>query len=297
MRVISSALAAELASGTTTLCRCWKALRRDGVVFGFTDHDRDLTFGSITFQAQTGLEASEAESALGLAVGGGEVSGALVADAISEGDIASGLWDGAALETWLVDWRDVTRRLLLDTGQIGDISRRGESFTAEIRSLAHLFDQEQGRRYQALCSAELGDTRCTVSLNAASRRLVTAVASVVDPSTLSILSAPAFSVGVFAGGTAQWIGGANDGVRLSIMSHARVGNQEVIALWGPPAQGLFAGQSITLTVGCDKRFQTCCSRFNNGQNFRGFPHIPGNDFAMGYVRQGEAGLDGSALVA
>jgi uncharacterized phage protein (TIGR02218 family) len=296
MRIIPPDLAAELASGTTTFCRCWKAIRRDGVAFGFTDHDRDLTFNSITFQAQSGLEASEAESALGLAVGGGEVSGALVADAIREEDIAAGLWDGAAIETWLVDWRDVTRRLLLDTGQIGDISRRGESFTAEIRSLAHLFDQEQGRRYQALCSAELGDTRCTVALNAASRRVVVQIISVVDPSSFSVALLTAFGVGAFTGGTVKRIGGIGDGLSLPIMSHTRVGNQDVIALWAPPAQALTPGQSVALTVGCDKRFETCCNRFNNGQNFRGFPHIPGNDFAMGYARQGEVGLDGSALI-
>jgi uncharacterized phage protein (TIGR02218 family) len=296
MRIIPPGLAAELASGSTTLCRCWKAIRRDGIAFGFTDHDRDLTFGSISFLAQTGLEASEAESALGLAVGGGEVSGALVADAIREDDIAAGLWDGAAIETWLVDWRDVTRRFLLDTGQIGDISRRGNSFTGEVRSLAHLFDQEKGRRYQALCSAELGDIRCTVSVVTTSRRAVREVVSVPEPSSFSTVSGPAFAVGAFTGGTAHWIGGGSDGVILPVMSHTRVGTQDIIALWAPPVHPLAVGQSIALTVGCDKRFATCRDSFNNVQNFRGFPHIPGNDFAMGYARQGEAGLDGSALV-
>ena len=29
---------------------------------------------------------------------------------------------------------------------------------------------------------------------------------------------------------------------------------------------------------CDKRWRTCVDAFGNGANFRGFPHIPGDDF-------------------
>ncbi len=125
MRSLPDGLAAEFASGATTLCRCWRALRRDGRRFGFTDHDRDLVFDGTTFQASSGLEASEAESLLGLAVGGGEIAGALSAESVSEADIEDGAWDGATVETWLVDWRDTTRRMLLDAGAIGEIRRQG----------------------------------------------------------------------------------------------------------------------------------------------------------------------------
>ena len=81
MRTIPSALADHLDGGVTTLARCWKLTRRDGATFGFTDHDRDLAFAGTTFEARTGLEAAEASAELGFAVGGGEVSGALVSAA------------------------------------------------------------------------------------------------------------------------------------------------------------------------------------------------------------------------
>ena len=42
MRTIPPNLAAHLTDGATTLCHCWKLIRRDGTTFGFTDHDRDL---------------------------------------------------------------------------------------------------------------------------------------------------------------------------------------------------------------------------------------------------------------
>jgi hypothetical protein len=31
---------------------------------------------------------------------------------------------------------------------------------------------------------------------------------------------------------------------------------------------------------CDKRWETCVGRFGNGLNFRGFPHVPGDDFLL-----------------
>ena len=40
--------------------------------------------------------------------------------------------------------------------------------------------------------------------------------------------------------------------------------------------------------------QTCRDRFDNVVNFRGFPHIPGNDFVISYPVQGEPGNDGKS---
>ncbi|WP_147027552.1 baseplate hub domain-containing protein, partial [Methylobacterium oxalidis] len=75
MRDLSPALAARLASGATTLCQCWSLARRDGLVLGFTDHDRDLAFGGLTYAARSGLAAAEASRELGFAVSGGDVAG------------------------------------------------------------------------------------------------------------------------------------------------------------------------------------------------------------------------------
>ena len=44
MKTLPAALDAHLATGATTLCWCWRLTRRDGIRFGFTDHDRDVVF-------------------------------------------------------------------------------------------------------------------------------------------------------------------------------------------------------------------------------------------------------------
>ena len=86
MRSLPPGLAAHLGGGVTTLCRCWRLTRRDGLVQGFTDHDRDLAFEGTEFRAGAGLDAAEAATELGFAVGGGEVSGALVSAGITDVD-------------------------------------------------------------------------------------------------------------------------------------------------------------------------------------------------------------------
>ena len=38
---------------------------------------------------------------------------------------------------------------------------------------------------------------------------------------------------------------------------------------------------MRLVAGCPKTFAACTAKFANGVNFRGFPHLPGNDFTFG----------------
>src|SRR5712691_5337210 len=136
MRNISTALQVKLDSGVTTLCRCWRIVRRDGVVQGFTDHDEDVTLGSLTCHAGTGLTGSEATSKLGLAVAGSEISGALASDALTEADLAAGRYDAATIETFLVDWSEPELNILLAKGILGEVRREGQAFAAEVRGLA-----------------------------------------------------------------------------------------------------------------------------------------------------------------
>src|SRR5688500_11349549 len=99
MRSVLPALQAQLDSGATTLARCWIVTRRDGVVLGFTDHDCDLTIGSVVCRAATGFTASEATSRFDLAVDGAEISGAFSDDTLSEADLSAGRYDAAEVAT------------------------------------------------------------------------------------------------------------------------------------------------------------------------------------------------------
>jgi uncharacterized phage protein (TIGR02218 family) len=68
-----------------------------------------------------------------------------------------------------------------------------------------------------------------------------------------------------------------------------------LSLWQVAPNPIEAGDTFTVSAGCDKRFETCREKFANALNFRGFPHMPGNDFVAGYALPGEPGHDGSSV--
>ncbi|KQT58161.1 beta tubulin [Methylobacterium sp. Leaf456] len=295
MRAIPAALAARLEGGATTLCRCWALHRRDGVSFGFTDHDRDLSFGGLTYEARTGLEAAEASVELGFAVGGGEVAGALTSTGLNEADVAAGLYDGAGIESWLVDWTTPEARLLLDVASLGELRRAGGAFVAELRGLMHRLDMPTGRTFRATCDADLGDARCRIDLTDPRYRTTGTVLAVPEPSRLGVTLAASFAPGWFSGGRLTWTGGVNAGSTADLRAESRDGASMLLDLWEPPPRPVVSGDAFRLTAGCDKRLATCRDRFANAINFQGFPHMPGNDFVLRGVEGGSARLDGASL--
>jgi uncharacterized phage protein (TIGR02218 family) len=291
MREIPEGLAAHLQQGATTLCRCWSLTRRDGVVLGFTDHDRALAFDEIGFAAVTGLEAAESASELGFAIGGGEVAGAFAATGLNEADLARGLYDDARVSVWLVNWADVEQRMLLEVGFVGEVKRGDSGFTAEVRGLAKAFDEERGRLYMRACSADLGDARCGVAV----APVEGTVASSDGRIGLTATTLSAYVDGHFTGGRLVFTGGGNIGFATEIKRHAARDGEVAFQLWQAAPQPIVPGDAFTVTPGCDKSFATCRTKFANGINFRGFPHIPGNDFIIGGVRPGDGLLDGGSL--
>ncbi|HZH12455.1 MAG TPA: DUF2163 domain-containing protein [Microvirga sp.] len=294
MRSIPSNLAAHMAEGATSLCHCWKLIRRDGTSFGFTDHDRDLAFGGTLFAARSGLEAAEATAELGFVVGGGEVSGALMSAGLTEDDISSGLYDDASVETWLVNWADVEERLLLDIGTIGEIRRADGSFVAEVRGLMHRYDEERGRLFRATCSADLGDAKCGINLGSTAYS-DTGTVTRTDGFLGIAASGIGFSDGWCTGGKLTWTNGSNAGLSVEVKVHRAINGTDEFDLWQRAPQEIRVGDGFRVTAGCDKTHATCRRKFRNVPNFRGFPHMPGNDFIIRMPQQGEAGLDGGSL--
>jgi uncharacterized phage protein (TIGR02218 family) len=296
MRSIPSALQAKLDSGVTTLCRCWIITRNDGVTQGFTEHDEDVVLGDVTCRAGSGLTGSEATAKLGMAVDGSEMSGALSDDSLNEDDLAAGRYDAAGVELWLVDWSEPNLRVLLAKGSLGEVRREGTAFAAEMRGLSQRLAENSGRLFTATCAADLGDARCTVDLtNAAYHGSGTVLAlSAVSAFTASGLEA--FDDGWFTGGKFTFTGGGNAGLAMEVKIHGNSAGAVSFTLWQAMAQPIATGDTFTVTAGCDKRFATCHDRFNNAVNFRGFSHIPGNDFVISYPVQGQPGNDGSSRV-
>jgi uncharacterized phage protein (TIGR02218 family) len=295
MRPIPPDFAAALASTVTTLCHCWRLTRRDGVVQGFTDHDRDISFSGVTFAAASGFEASDTEATLGLSIGGGEVSGALSSDVLSEDDLANGVWDGASVEIWLVNWNAIDQRVLLDIATIGEVRRSEFAFTAELRSAASFLDQETGLLFQRLCSADLGDARCRVAVTAPDFACDGTVLAGATPIGFAAALARTYEAGFFSGGKLTFTSGGNSGASRQVKDHTLLGTNVSFLLWTPLARPVAAGDAFTVSAGCDKTLTTCRYKFNNLANHRGFPHIPGNDIIISYPNSNDPIFDGGSL--
>lgn len=287
MKSFSAALAAHLATGVTTLAICWRLQRGDGTALGFTDHDRTIAFDGLAYEPASGLDASDAVAHAGLQVGGLEVAGALRSDRLSADDLAAGLYDNARVETWLVNWADPSQRHLMRVGAIGEVRRDDGAFSAEIRSLAHRLDQPQGRLFRFTCDADLGDGRCGVALSAWT---ASGTATTTDGSRRIRAAALSGSTdGLFSGGLLTFQSGANAGRGIEVARHQAAADGAVLELWLPAPRPIAVGDAFTVSAGCDKRFATCRDRFANAANFRGFPHMPGNDFALSHAASGGSG--------
>jgi len=160
MRAVPDLLAERMESGAASLCHVWILTRTDGVRLGFTDHDQDLTVAGVLCSAASGWTGGAAQSGLGFVPGSLSAEGALDSDAIDEGDIAAGLYDGARLEQRRVDWSSPELEVLIWRGQISRLVRQGEHLMAEIEGPLAALDRVVGRTFGRLCDADLGDRRC-----------------------------------------------------------------------------------------------------------------------------------------
>jgi uncharacterized phage protein (TIGR02218 family) len=288
-------LAAHVSLEVTTVCHCWRLTRRDGHVAGYTDHDRALTIGATLYAPQTGLAASEARHPLGLAVDAVDVEGALSSDDISEEDISAGLYDGATVETFLVNWRQPDDFVLLRKATVGKITRTDGRFVAELESLVHTLDRPGGRHVSRSCDAELGDARCGFDPDNPDFTGAGMVEAFEATSTLVVSGLDGFAAGWFTHGVVTWTAGANEGRSERVEEHRRDATGTTLVL--RPRAGLLVAERdpFSVVAGCDKAFATCKAKFANVLNFRGFPHLPGNDAAYGYVVDG-GNFDGGPVV-
>jgi uncharacterized phage protein (TIGR02218 family) len=283
----------HLKTGLTTLCRCWAVTRKDGRVFGFTDHDHDLEFEGLTFKADTGLTASALQQVTGLAVDNSEAVGALSDASVTEEDIAAGRFDDASITYWQVNWQNHEEREVQFSGSMGEIKRADGAFYAELRGASEALNKPLGRVYQKPCSAVLGDSKCKLDLSDPEFSAMVVVEQVENGRVFRFGSLAAYDARWFERGKFSLTSGDAAGLGGMIKNDLIVDGVRVIELWEEIKIAIAVGDQVTLTAGCDKRYLTCGSKFENLLNYRGFPHIPGEDWLMAYPSEGGANDGGS----
>lgn len=288
-----SALIDHLQGKVTHVCRCWAVTRRDGRIFGFTDHDQPLNFEGITFRADSGMTARALEQVMGLAVDNSEAVGALSDISVTEDDIVAGRFDGAGVKAWLVCWDDVAVRELQFAGSIGELKRADGAFHAELRGLSQALNRPSGRIYQQDCRAILGDAACKLDLEQPAYRGEFPISALDKNRVFRFGPLPEYEQRWFEKGRLEVTSGAGEGLTALIKNDRLEDGQRVIELWEELRASILPGDTVLLEVGCDKRKVTCQSKFFNLLNFRGFPHIPGEDWLTSYPTSGGQNDGGS----
>lgn len=257
----------------TSIALCWRIERRDGAGVALTSHDAPILRDGVRYDPAPGVTPAAVSRSLGLEPHSGEMAGALSSDALSAEDLALGRWNGASVRLSAIDWNDPAgEAIALLAGELGEVAVDGERFSAELIGAAARLEAPVCPSTSPECRAELGDKKCRVDLAGRTR-----VAMVVEANNGELRLDQAVG-DAFLLGRLRYLRGANCGMATTVL--AITGDR--VQVRDLPRAPVEAGCRVELREGCDKRFETCVSRFGNAANFRGEPHLPGNDLLTRY---------------
>ncbi|NUR45288.1 MAG: DUF2163 domain-containing protein [Sphingomonas sp.] len=257
----------------TSMALCWRLERPDGAGIALTSHELPVISAGTRFDPNPGVVPAAITRSLGLEPDAGELTGALSSDGLDDRDLALGRWDGSTMVLTAVDWNNpAAEPVSLLAGELGSVGIDGKSFTADLHGAAARLEGPVCPATSAECRASFGDKQCRVDL--AGRTIAAKVVTSSD----GALTLDREVDDRFVLGRLRYMSGANCGRT----SHIIFVVGDTIRIRDLPRGVVEPGSRIELREGCDKRFATCVSRFDNAANFRGEPHLPGNDLLTRY---------------
>ena len=283
MKAASPELAAHLEGDVLTLATCWRLARHDGVVFRATDHDGDLTVDGEVYRARAGYSRTAVASEAGLAVGNVDLEGVLDDAGLEADALRAGLYDGAEVRIFVVNWQDPSQGVLrLRRGWLGEVTLSSEGqWRTELRGMSQVLAQRLIEPYTPDCRADLGDARCGVAITDPVWTRPGIVTAPLDALSFTATIDVADDVpddrpdDWFAGGVILFTSGQNSGRAIEVRGSSLSSGDLVLSF--PPPFPVGTGDAFEIYPGCDKRLSTCIDRFDNVLNFRGDPFVPGAD--------------------
>lgn len=252
----------------------WSIKRPDGVSLGFTSHNQNLAFGGMLYRAAPGMIPSAIRRTASLERDVVEVEGVLSHNSISQTDLEAGRFSEARVAIGIVDWETLEHATLFH-GTLGSVSQEDGTFAAELRSAKASLEVDLVPRTSPTCRASFCDSQC--GANAALFTHLCPVSS-LDLDQNSVVFSGAPNAAYMRDGQVRWIDGPLAGVTMQVIDADAGG----VVLDRPLSEAIMAGHRAYLREGCDHTIATCSTRFGNAANFRGEPHLPGNDLLARY---------------
>lgn len=258
------------------LARLWRVTRVDGFVLYLTDHDHALVADDLqSYTPVGGINPTALRKASALEEQNFEVKGVLNSDAVTYADLRAGRWKEAEIHEYVVDagvpWAGPLQHARY---WITETRFDGEQWTAQVSGIPYWLRFNTGEVASRGCGADLGDARCKIPL--ATLEFTGDVLSVNDDHIEVVDSAiPNSSDDYWADGDWTWLSGANVGLVSRIRSYNDT--TKVVRFFLRTPFPIVAGDTYSMTPGCDKLAATCKAKFSNIENFRGDPFFPGTD--------------------
>lgn len=271
MKIISAAL--KTAIGNGTIATFIKITRQDNISYGYTDHDKEMTFDSLVYVPSPALERISMNLRNNAEVSNQEFLGTWDIN-LDEDDLKNGLYDDASIDVFRADWSGGTIDTVITfRGTLGIIQWTDEGFRADIHSSMQQLQKQIGMIYTSKCRHKLFEQINTTNVGACT---LSDAAFTYNSSVTVNTSKIKFTAGSIGqpddwvtNGRLLWTSGLNTGTEYTVKSF----KSNVYELFLPTVFSINNTDTFTVFAGCDKTFDTCTNKFSNQINFGGFPHI------------------------
>lgn len=277
----SSAFQTALDAGTIEQIALVTMELQNGTVERYCDQHTNIASNSNTFlRALMPSSIDDITYDSGSNVSFLHVTLTLGANGIDTYELIRKLYDQAKVTISWAHWADPDDVVSQFIGYVSDVDLETErTAVLEIRSILAQAKREAIVQITRECPAILGDSggffKCNVDMS-----------SFTDTFTITAVAHPWEWTATFSTdrpdkwynhGLVTFTSGEVDGAVLEVRRHL---DDDIQTWMGVPGFTPIIGDTGTITAGCDKRFPTCVSKFDNGLNFQGYWWIVPKDIAV-----------------
>lgn len=276
MKTISPTLKSALATGNR--CYLLKVTGNDGVDYGFTNHDKELSVDGVTYYPAPGLKHLNTYYTNSAEVSSTKFEMAYV-DVVDEELIRSGVFDNAEYVIYRVAWDNLAAgKYEHDSGRLASVKWTENKMFHETHGYERNLAEHVGYVSSPSCRHtfcdQFGDRdkpgACT--LNPATYTSTSSVSSVNTQLLKITIASTGKTDGYFSLGVLTWTSGNNNGLSVPIKIHS-VGGTETIEFARTTFASIQVGDTFSVLAGCDKSFDTCRDKYSNTVNFGGEPYM------------------------
>ncbi len=274
MRELPQDFKARLDSQLNFLCRAWIITPKIGAIIRVCEHDKDIEIDGEIYKSIDSFDGGAIEIQNSLAADRMSISAALNAQGVTREAILLGHFDKAKVEALIVDWQAPQFFAKIWEGLISRAIIHDFGFEFELAGYETELNRPIGRQFTRHCAAILGDSNCKIDLNSPDRSFMATISQIQSLSSLKITTSANIETSEYANGEIKFQNGICTGFKARISNFENSGGL-ILQLENPLPIAPNINDEIRVFSGCDKSFDCCKARFQNGENFFGFPNMPG----------------------